>query len=75
MKLGKIKIDHFKDPEEIIISADADGLRYLADICERLIGKTGPEAHWHLSENMGSLEHGSVETRISFISNGEDSKS
>jgi len=67
MKLGKIKVEYFNEPEEIIITADADGLRYLAEVCERLIGKAGPNAHWHLSETMGSLDPGSIDTRICFL--------
>jgi hypothetical protein len=66
MKLGKIKVEYFNEPEEIIITADADGLHYLAEVCERLIRKTGPAEHWHLSETMGSLEPGSIDTRIYF---------
>ena len=69
MKLGKIKIELYQSPEELVISADADGLRYLAEVCGRLIGKEGPAAHWHLSEKMGSLVAGSIETRIRFMEN------
>jgi hypothetical protein len=67
MKLGKIKIESFQDPLEIVITADADGLRYLSEVCQRLIGKQGPAAHWHLSPDMGSLEAGSIDTRICFV--------
>ncbi len=74
MKPGKIKIEYFTEPEEIVISADADGLRYLAEVCERLIGKEGPAAHWHLSANMRSLEVGSVDTRICFVQEKEAKK-
>ncbi len=74
MKLGKIKIEYFKEPEEIVISANSDGLRYLAGICKRLIGKEGPPAHWHLSSDMHSLEPGSVNTIISFLGTDGDGK-
>jgi DNA-binding transcriptional regulator LsrR (DeoR family) len=67
MKLRKIRIEYFGKPEEIIITADAEGLGYLAEICLRLIDKTGPAAHWHLMERMGSLEAGSIDTRIQFV--------
>ena len=74
MKLGKIKIEHLRQTEEVIITADADGLRYLAEICLRLIDKTGPAAHWHLMEQMGSLEPGSIDTRIRFVPENVDEK-
>jgi hypothetical protein len=67
MKLGKVKIEYFGKPEEIIITADAEGLRYLAEVCLRLIDKTGAAAHWHLMERMGSLEPGSIDARIQFV--------
>lgn len=67
MKLGKIKIEYFEKPREIVITADADGLQYLSEVCQRLIGKQGPAAHWHLMADMGSLEVGSIDTRICFV--------
>ena len=67
MKLGKIRIEYFGQPQEVIITADAEGLRYLSEICLRLIDKTGPAAHWHLMEKMGSLESGSIDARIHFV--------
>ena len=67
MKVGKIKIEYFGQPQEVIITADAEGLRYLAETCLRLIDKTGPAAHWHLMEQMGSLVPGSIDARIQFV--------
>jgi hypothetical protein len=76
MKTGRIQTAYYDDPIELVITADADGLRFLADICLRLIDKTGPASHWHLMENMGTLEPGSINTRISFeqTHNNEHSK-
>jgi len=67
MKLGRIKTEYFPEPREILITADADGLRYLAEVCQKLIGKQDAAAHWHLSTDMGSLEVGSIDTRICFV--------
>jgi hypothetical protein len=69
MKPGKIKIEYFQEPSEIVVTADADGLRYISEVCQRLIGKQGPAAHWHLSADMGTLEAGSIDTRICFAKN------
>jgi hypothetical protein len=52
-----------------MITADADGLRYLAEVCQRLIVKKGPAAHWHFSADMHSLEAGFIDTRICFVKN------
>jgi hypothetical protein len=64
MEKGKIKITHDKDKNEITIMADADGLRYLSDVCLRIIGKLTPAGHWHLMEKMENLEKGSIDTVI-----------
>lgn len=64
MEKGKIKIDYDKEKNLVTIMADADGLRYLADICLRIIGKDTPACHFHLMEKMGNLEKGSIDTVI-----------
>ena len=72
MRKGKIKITYDKDKNEIIIMADADGLKYLADICLKIIGKKTPAGHWHLMESMGNLEKGSINTIIMYSDMKED---
>jgi hypothetical protein len=64
----KITVQIDEDPlaREINIIADAEGLEYLAGVCARLIGKSGPAAHWHLSNDMGTLMQGSIDTTIAF---------
>jgi len=66
MEKGKIKIDYEKDENQITITADADGLRYLADICLRIVGKDTPAGHFHLMEKIGNLEKGSIDTVIKY---------
>ena len=65
-----VQIENAGAAREIIITADSEGLKYLADVCARLIGKTGPAAHWHLSNDMGTLTKGSINTTIAFEEGG-----
>ena len=64
----KITVEIDDDPvaRQINIIADTEGLEYLAGVCTRLIGKSGPAAHWHLSTGMGTLTQGSIDTTIAF---------
>lgn len=66
MKKGKIKITYNKEKKLISILADADGLKYLSDICLSIIGKDTPAGHFHLMRRMGNLEKGSIDTEIIF---------
>jgi hypothetical protein len=65
-----VEIEADASAREIVIRADAKGLEYLADVCARLIGKSGPAAHWHLSAEMGTLTKGSINTVIAFEQTG-----
>lgn len=67
MVVGKLKIEYEKESNRISITGDAEGLRYLADVCTRIIDKTGPGSHFHMSQEMGNLDKGSVETIIGFF--------
>jgi len=75
MKNVKIKITYDKTKNEITIMANADGLRYLSDICLRIIGKLTPAGHWHLMEAMGNLEKGSIDTIIMYSEMEENNNS
>jgi len=66
MKTRKLNIKYSGNPPEITITGNADGLRFLAEICNRVIDKPDSSAHWHLMEKMGTLETGSVDTVICF---------
>ncbi|MEW6097267.1 MAG: hypothetical protein AB1567_12225 [bacterium] len=66
MENGKVKITYDKDKNEITIMADANGLRYLSDICLSIIGEVTPAGHWHLMKSMGNLEEGSIDTIIMY---------
>jgi hypothetical protein len=64
MNNGKIKVE--SNGNKVFILADADGLKYLADVCLRIIGKNDPSGHFYLMEQMGNLETGSAELEIAF---------
>lgn len=72
MKPGKITVLYDRQHNEVEITADEEGLRYLADICLRIIGKSDPAGHFHLMEKMGNLEKGSVNTVIRFDGDAPD---
>lgn len=62
----EIKIENGSPAGEVVVTADKEGLEYLAEVCVRLIGKTGLTAHWHLSSDMGTLTKGSINAIIAF---------
>ncbi len=59
---------------EIIISGNAEGLKHLADVCEKTIGKTTPAGHYHLSPKMGNTDDDSVVAMVCFCDSLRDSK-
>jgi hypothetical protein len=63
----KITVNYDEKTEEVKITANAEGLRYLADVCTNLIGKEGPAAHWHFMEEMNTLRRGSNKMVITFV--------
>ncbi len=69
MTTGKLKITFEKG--EVRIQGDKEGLEYLADCCRRIIGKTDPSGHWHLSPEMDNLLNGSLPTSIEYAEEPE----
>jgi len=54
---------------EVLIEGDREGLRYLSMVCVRLTHLSDEEArtpsnHFHLSENVGNVQRGSLPTVI-----------
>ena len=64
--VGRIKVEYTGSPHKVVITADAEGLRSLARVCERIIGKEGPGAHWHFTEGMNTADPGSVDLVLRF---------
>ena len=62
-----MRIEHFKLPEEIVIAADADGLRYLSVVCSRLTGKPTAASKWRLKEETDLFEQGTIDLGIYFV--------
>lgn len=59
----KIRISYEKG--EIVIKGNKDGLRHLADICQRLselsdVDASTPANHYHFSSDMNNAEEGSL---------------
>jgi hypothetical protein len=71
---AKLKITYDKANQEIWIRGDKRGLEFLADCCNRVIGKTNPSGHIHLQWQMNNLEKGSVSTRLEYSDTIEDYK-
>jgi len=71
--VGRIKVEYDEARREVVITADAEGLQSLARICERIIGKEGPAAHWHFMEWMDNADPGSVNLVLRFESAEEPS--
>lgn len=51
---------------EVIIAGNEEGLKYLADVCLRVIGKETPAGHFHLMDKMNNVQKGSVNTSVIF---------
>jgi len=67
MKPRKITIQFVQTEQEISILGNTEGLRYLADVCLRIIGKAPPGNHFHLMPEMENLEKGSIKTVVVFV--------
>jgi len=55
-----------KPEDEVIIQGNRAGLEFLADVCRKVIGKTDPSGHIHISPEMGNTSPGSIPIRIEF---------
>ena len=66
MQKNKLKITFDKKENQITIIGNEEGLKYLADVCLRIIGKDTPAGHFHLMDNMNNLDKGSINTSIIF---------
>jgi hypothetical protein len=63
---GKLHISYNAEKEIIEIVGDENGLKYLSQVCNQIIGKKGPAAHFHLMSKMNNIEKGSIDTDIYF---------
>jgi hypothetical protein len=62
----KLRVNFNKKRNEIEIIGNSDGLKYLSEICQRIIGKTDPSGHWHFSDSFHTLDKDSVDLIIIF---------
>jgi hypothetical protein len=62
----QLKITYDAERKEVLISGNREGMKYLSDICARVIGKTTPAGHYHLSPQMGNVDDDSVSTVITY---------
>ena len=65
----KLKIT--KDKGEIWIRGNKKGLEYLSEICLRVIGKTDPSGHFHITPEMGNASAGSEPALLEFSEKDE----
>lgn len=62
----KLRVSFDKEHKEIKIIGNSDGLKYLSEVCQRIIGKVGPSGHWHFSASSYTLDKGSIDLVIAF---------
>ncbi len=62
----RLRIKYDTDENEVRIIGNETGLRYLADVCMRIIGKTSPAGHFHLDPEPGNLDEGSTRTLVAY---------
>lgn len=62
-----LKVSFDPKKAEVVISGDEQGLQYLSEICKKIIGKTTPAGHYHLSPEMGNADAESIPTTIAFV--------
>lgn len=56
----KLKTHYDAATNEITVIGNSEGLQFLSQICTRIIGKEGPAAHWHFSQEFNNLLPGST---------------
>ena len=72
MKGARLKIT--LEDGEVVIRGDKGGLEYVANVCQRVIGKHDPSGHVHLEWHMNNLCEGSVPAVVQYTDDDEDDK-
>jgi len=57
-----LRITYDENEKEIEIAGNSEGLKYLAYYCKRIIGKTTPAGHIHLTKDIEDLTPDSIDT-------------
>lgn len=70
IKVNVVKNADKKD--EVVIQADAQGLKYLVDALQKISGKDGPGGHFHLEWQFNNLIKGSAPMTLQHTSNPSD---
>lgn len=73
----KIKVEIIKGVDEkgeVVILADVEGLKYLADAFQRVSGKSGPNGHFHFEWQFNNLVQGSNPMTVQYSADPADFK-
>jgi hypothetical protein len=54
------------EDDEVVIRGNRAGLSFLSEACAKVIGKTDPSGHIHISPAMGNASESSKPLRIEF---------